>query len=93
MYKSSSETSTTDIINSLRSNELMNKNYFIGDLTQLNGLANNIISKPKISHGKIENQKIINPNDLTNLSSTIKKANTVQDKNIKLREIVCDIAY
>lgn len=93
LYKSSSETGTTDIINSLRSNELMNKNYFIGDLTQLNGLANNIISKPKISHGKIENQKIINPNDLTNLSSTIKKANKVQDKNIKLREIVCDIDY
>ena len=93
LYNSKSETGTIDIVSSLRSNELMNKNYFIGNLEELNKLANNIIENPKINQSKNKNQTKNNPNDLTNLFSKSTKVRKVKDKNIDLNEIGCDIDY
>ena len=50
-----------DIITSLRSNELMDKNFFIGDLENLNKTVNNIVENSQ------KNQNI-NANNINNLS-------------------------
>ena len=82
-----------DLISSLRTNELMNKNYFTGDLKLLNYVSNRILTEAAISNEKNDTKN----NSLNNLStlSSPKFENNINEKNQnkKLKEIGCDIDY
>ena len=82
-----------DLISSLRTNELMNKNYFTGDLKLLNYVSNRILTEAAISNEKNDTKN----NSLNNLStlSSPKFENNINEKNQykRLKEIGCDIDY
>ena len=68
LYNSIDE-ATIIIISSLRSNELMNKDNFIGNLNNLNNLANDIVTNNNITI--IEQQNISNVGNTSALSLNI----------------------
>ena len=72
LYNSNNDEASIILMNSLRSNELMNKKLFIGNLDSLINTANKIINDPKIfkKNNNININKI-GKNNLSNLSSKL----------------------
>lgn len=93
LYDSTNEEAVLDLISSFRTNELMNKNYFTGDLKLLNSLSNRILTETVKNNQKINTEN----NNLNNLStlSCPKFENNINEKNKykRLKEIGCDIDY
>ena len=58
LHNSSNNMAYKGLISSFRSNELMNKDYFIGDLKNLNSIANIILSNPIVINVPNEDDKL-----------------------------------
>ena len=96
LYDSNIDTTSIDLINSLRSNELMNKTYFIGNLNQLNQKANEIIGN-KIAQNE-QNNNINNKGnskgDISTLSAKyVFRGNLDDEEYARLQAIGGDIYY
>ena len=96
LYDSNIDTTSIDLINSLRSNELMNKTYFIGNLNQLNQKANEIIGN-KIAQNE-QNNNINNKGnsegDISTLSAKyVFRGNLDDEEYARLQTIGGDIYY
>ena len=96
LYDSNIDTTSIDLINSLRSNELMNKTYFIGNFNQLNQKANEIIGN-KIAQNE-QNNNINNKGnsegDISTLSAKyVFRGNLDDEEYARLQAIGGDIYY
>ena len=92
LYDSNKDEIVIELINSKRTNELMDKNNFIGSLEHLKIEANNILSSEQAKNSQIINNN--NKSDgLSHLSSKF-QSNMESDQEYKrLREIGCDVDY
>ena len=98
LYNSTNDLIAIDLICSLRSNELMNKNNFTGNLTVLNQKANDIIKKNQGNNieNNNENNNDVNNNGLhiiSDLSSEFQRSFTNDPEYKRLEEFGCDIDY
>ena len=98
LYNSTNDLIAIDLIGSLRSNELMEKDDFIGNLSVLNEKAKKIVSENPKNDDKNSNENVKNTNNnnlhiITNLSSEFQKSFRNDSEFKRLDEIGCDIDY
>ena len=99
LYNSTNDLIAIDLISSFRSNELMDKNNFIGNLDLLNQKAGNIVTQNQENNINNNNNKKNNNgnNDelhvISDLSSEFQRS-FINDPDFKrLEKIGCDIDY
>jgi hypothetical protein len=94
LYNSSDDTIPLDLIKSLRSNELMKKDYFIGDLKELNNKSKDIVINT--IKKRVLTQKN-NPNNISNLSSLSSQSkeniSSVNERFKNLEAIGADVNF
>ena len=96
LYNSNNDTTSIDLMDSLRSNELMKKSYFVGNLKQLNEKASEIVGN-KISNNN-QNKNIKKEEnkagDISTLPSRpVFKGNLDDEEYARLQAIGGDIYY
>ena len=95
LYNSPKDDFLVNLMDSSRSNELMDKSYFTGDLSKLNNISKNIISSTIKSKIQGQNNSSNVKNSLSSLSSSKDKRNPDENEELykKLREIGADVSF
>ena len=95
LYNSPKDDFLVNLMDSSRSNELMDKSYFTGDLSKLNNISKNIISSTIKSKIQGQNNSSNVKNSLSSLTSSKDKRNPDENEELykKLREIGADVSF
>jgi len=93
LFNSNNDTIFVDLINSLRTNELMDKKYFIGNLNKLNSLVNEIVSSHNEKNNYIKDKENIPAKASSLRLKSMIGGNLDDEEYDRLQKIGADVYY